>query len=315
MWTSLAGTTILLFHAFAAAAEEAPALGYLNWVRDQIAFVTAEAEAPEEPEKPAAPPPATWAEWWGNAFGGGGISAEELGRMEGEILLLRQELVEVKDTMRQLQDTFDLYMGRILSQAQAENEALRQEVRRLYALAGGENALPPAVPRPGGQLLDDVLNQMAAEAPLNIPPEVVDQTAPYPAEPPAAQPAPLPAGEVPPLAADFAFSVVSEWGRSPEQVETLPGNVASLKGLVGVVPKGSSEQDLIALGRDLRQQYETYDNINIEVFDNAEAAKNYADRSAVNADARVLSISKHKDSGRDVILMNSGGVTREVPVR
>ncbi|MCC6145330.1 MAG: hypothetical protein IT368_16110 [Candidatus Hydrogenedentes bacterium] len=314
MWSPVIAFSLVLFHAFAAAAEEAPALGYLNWVREQIAFVTAEAQAPEE--APGAPP-ATWAEWLHTALGTeGGMSPEEAGRMEGEILLLRQEVADLKESMRQLQDTFDVYMGRMLAQAQQENEALRQEVRRLYALAGGESALPPAVPRPDGDVLDQVLQHMAAEAPLNVPPEVIDQTAPLPQSAVTAASS-LPSGDVAPLPADFAFTVISEWGRSPDQVANLPGNVASLKGIVGVVPEGSSQDQLVALGRDLRQRYAAYDNINIEVFTDPEAAQAYADRSTMSdPNARVLSVSRHQASGRDVILLlNTPGGTIEIPAQ
>ncbi len=110
----------------------------------------------------------------------------------------------------------------------------------------------------------------------------------------------------------FSFSTVQEWGRSPEMVAEIGEGAASLKGIVGVVPPRSRPEDIEQLGRDLRKQYEGYDNINIEVFDDEESAQQYAETQVGDSDHRVLSISRHAASGRDVILYLKKGEAVEV---
>ena len=69
-----------------------------------------------------------------------------------------------------------------------------------------------------------------------------------------------PVAEAP--AGPITHTVVKEWGRSPAMVAKLGNGITSLKGMVITVPAGSSDEQLIALGRKLRAQYSDYDNIN-----------------------------------------------------
>ena len=103
------------------------------------------------------------------------------------------------------------------------------------------------------------------------------------------------------------YTVVDEWGRSPEVAKSLPGEVASLIGLAIAVAPDTPKAELKQLGEDLRKNYEAYDNINIEVFDDVEAARGFAHDGKSDPSHRVMSISKFKHSGRDSVVIYRGG--------
>ena len=111
---------------------------------------------------------------------------------------------------------------------------------------------------------------------------------------------------------DAEFEIMKEWGRSPEVTAGMPGNVSSLKGMSVYVYPGLSDADLETLARYLRSEYDMYDNINIEVFNNAEAARNFADSGRASPLHRVVSISKHRKSGRDMLFLFRDGQAREL---
>lgn len=111
----------------------------------------------------------------------------------------------------------------------------------------------------------------------------------------------------------IAYTILREWGRSPAQAAELGEGVTSLKGMVIVVPPGVTAEYLDRLGRDLHTQYSAFDNINIEVFDDPDAAEAFTQSNVANPAHRVLSISKHKATGRDVVLRTLDGMTLEVP--
>ena len=108
------------------------------------------------------------------------------------------------------------------------------------------------------------------------------------------------------------YDVASEWGRTPEQAAAEGANVASLKGMACAVRPGVSDADLAALGRLLRNQFDAYDNINIEVFDSLEAAQQSGSDRSRAAAHRVLIVSKHRASGRDAILLIKGDTATPV---
>ena len=109
-----------------------------------------------------------------------------------------------------------------------------------------------------------------------------------------------------------AYTVIEEWGRSPGDIEKLRLTAPSLKGMILAVSPGTREKSLVALGRALRAQFDAYDNINIEVFNNLRSATAYAAGGTLNAGHRVLNVSKFPASGRDVILLIRRGVTTEI---
>ncbi|MDP2323068.1 MAG: hypothetical protein Q8N51_03455, partial [Gammaproteobacteria bacterium] len=69
-----------------------------------------------------------------------------------------------------------------------------------------------------------------------------------------------------------------------------------------------------ALLQELRATYEPYDNINIEIFDSEAAARAYAERQVADPDHHVASISRHRASGRDIMIYLGGGQPETVPM-
>lgn len=207
---------------------------------------------------------------------------------------MQRDLTALREQMQQLAATLDLLIGRIMVDLQDENAQLRNEVQRLHArLAAAGIADNAYVPRPGG----DLIAQILADAPESL--DSVNEAETEGAE--ATEGAPVPPVE-------FTYTIIQEWGRSPAVATELGAGASSLKGMVCVVPPGSARDDLEQLGRDLRAEYDAYDNINIEVFDDEASARNYADRQVADPAHRVLSISKYKAGGRDVILIFQNGV-------
>ncbi len=189
-----------------------------------------------------------------------------------EINRLREEIRLLRDLLEQG------VVGRIIS---LENEVrmLRGALQQQQIAAYGNGTI---VPQPG-------------DTPAPMPQA-------FPQNPSPSQPAPAAAPETPLPTEAFRFTVVDEWGRSPEVAADLGGNASSLIGMAGLVPARSAREDVIALARELRADYETYDNINIEIFDSERAAQDFAADQSVDPAHHVASISRHKGSGRDLIL-------------
>lgn len=207
---------------------------------------------------------------------------------DDEVTHLQEELGVLREELRQLGESLDIYLGAIMSDLREENQVLRQEMRRLYAReAEGAPIALTDVPRPYGELLDDILYQEDQDFAGQL-----EAMARAEAETAAAPP-------------PFRFDVLEEWGRSPEAAQE--SNISSLKGIIGVVPTGSAREDIEALARELRAEYDNHDNINIEIFDHPAAAQQFSERGATDPHHRIISISKYAASGRDVILYFEGG--------
>jgi len=206
------------------------------------------------------------------------------------------------DVLR-LQQAVDSLTGGELAQLRAENERLRRELRELSGMTG--QSLPP-VPMPDRALLEGLYPAKKTEEAQTTVPEPAPADADTKPEAPAKEDAndveAAPAG-TPAAPAPFTFEIIEEWGRSPEELTSSNRQGASLKGIIGVVPPNSSDDDLTQLGRSLHEQYAAFDNVNIEVFDDIEAARSYKGKYVAPPKHRVLSISKHKTTGRDVILL------------
>lgn len=201
--------------------------------------------------------------------------------LQGQVQSMHEDLASMHFEFVHLQETLDLMVNEIMGDLKEENEDLRDEVNRMYVRLGQSRMDPTTMPEP------------APVAPVPIPEN-------------ASTEALFSDGE-------FGFIIVDEWGRSPEDAARLGNNVSTLKGMIGLVPPNSTSNDLQQLGIDLRMQYADYNNINIEIFDNKEAAESYGKRQVANPTHRVLSISKHANSGRDVILLVQNGMTTEIP--
>lgn len=229
---------------------------------------------------------------------------------------IMSELNRLRDEVLRLQQTLDMYMDTIVTDLRNENERLRREVRELSAEKG--RTLPP-VPMPDRELLEGLYESKKPSSSAAEGDDMAAEKAPENAPE-------VSAGGAPKLGLGVAqpdFETISEWGRTPEEAAAAPTSpdapkASSLKGMICVVPAGTGDEALVALGRRLRMQFEACDNINIEVFDDKDAANAFKDHtepsSASPSEHRVLCVSKHRASGRDLILLVRGGKIQEAPL-
>lgn len=210
------------------------------------------------------------------------IRADSSAAVQASLNDLRRDILDLQLTLTRIQEVLDDKTVAI-AELEDENEKLREALRVRYRQEQAGVA-PVPVPNRGPNHL--MVNNPGGDTPGVDPPA---QTV-----------------------SSSSHTIVSEWGRSPETVAELPGNVSSLIGLAAAVPPGMSSQELEALARKLRHTYDAYDNINIQVFDNIRAAKNYADLGKSSPRHLVLSISKHKHSERDNMIRFTDGRAIEV---
>lgn len=210
-------------------------------------------------------------------------------------LALASELVVLMDALDGLRADFDRLEQRVqtetanaLARLEEENAALRDELRRQYAQGGDTGT--PIVPRPGREVIEELRR---AEEPAAL---AADD-----AEAPASGADSAPEAEV------VRYDVVSEWGRSPEVAAQLGEGVSSLAGMVCVVAEDLPREALIALGRHLRREHDAYDNIAIDVFDDRAAAEAASADTTAPSARRVLSVSRSRAAGRDLIMVYRGG--------
>ena len=219
---------------------------------------------------------------------------------------IMEELSRLREEVARLRDLLETYLSQEAADLHKENEGLRRE------------AQPLAIPKEGGLRHVPMPDKELLKGLVEPKPGRQEAQETEPAEKPIqAAEAPPPKNVPPP--AKFKSEVLSEWGRTPTEAAKSIPKVGSLKGMICVVPPGSRDEDLIALARKLHKEYATYDNINIEVFDDAGAARAFKENefssgAASPSEHRVLSISKHSASGRDVILLIKGEQTIEVPI-
>ncbi len=203
---------------------------------------------------------------------------------------------------------------------EVENDLLRRHIRELYGTRGIQL---PAVPTPDKKLIESVLAEEPGEFALSDPPLPPVEDAPE-AVPPATEPEPGGAGPdaepepmpepAPAAIAGPPYEVVEEWGRSPEEAANLGAEVSSLKGMIVLVPEGADDAHVARVARELRHQFEAYDNINIEIFDDRAVALRYQTDHVAAPEHRVASISKHAASDRDVVLLIRGETATELPL-
>lgn len=237
------------------------------------------------------------------------------------------ELVRLRDEVSKLRELIDAHLSSQASDLQAENERLREQIQTLSTKTG--RALSN-LPMPDKELLKglsdgDLPRPKKAKrtedaAPAETPEEPADKPVKESEKAPAEETQAKAESAAPEPPAVFTCEVVAEWGRTPADAAKSVPKAGSLKGMICVVSPGSRDEDLIATARKFHEQFASYDNINIEMFDDAVAARAAKDnRSAAGTHAasahRVLSISKHGASGRDVILLIKGEQVAEVPVK
>ena len=231
------------------------------------------------------------------------------GTVEPTLRDVMAELTRLRQEVVRLQELLDAHLSSEAGDLRTENERLRLEIRDLSIQKG--RALPP-LPMPDKELLKG----LSETEPIR--PRDRKQIEEAGSREKPAEGTETKVDSNPPPPAEFKHEVLAEWGRTPTDAAKSIPKAGSLKGMICVVPPGSLDEDLIALARKLHKQFESYDNINIEMFDDADAARAFKDnRSSGGAHApsehRVLSISKHGASGRDVTLLIKGKQVMEVP--
>lgn len=204
-----------------------------------------------------------------------------------ELQRLHEDVEELRTEVKRLQETVDAALAYLVGELHEENRRLKTDLA--MSDEPGSPAVDDSVPQTDGS--------MAPE------PEAVPDG---PAAPP------IDYGEL-------GYLVVKEWGRTPEQAQELetskPGTeVTSLRGMICAVPPGLSEDAIKAIGKRLRADSAEYDNLNIEVFDDEAAARDYAERNVLAVEHRVMNIIRHKATGRDATIVIRDNGAREVVV-
>jgi len=240
--------------------------------------------------------------------------------LAAEVAALRQEL-------RDLRQTVDARVGTLVLELRAENRRLREEVARLRGGGTGYSSLTDYIPRPGHPSSEDTAYSAGFEGGVPLSQVIEELRAEAEATPPtpgaAEQEEALPASQAEPQGPVAAkpleflpegYAIVRQWGRSPEEAEALGSGVSSLRGMVLVTPPSRTDEELMALGRQLRAESAGYGNVNIEVFDSEEAARQFIETSQAPSERRVLQVSRHRASGNDAIYLWRHGLAIDVPL-
>lgn len=203
------------------------------------------------------------------------VAAEQPDTAPSEVQQLRHEVEDLHREVVRLQETVDAALAYLVGELGDENRRLKKDLATREELEQG-----PA---------DDVVPMPNAPVPVSAPTPTVDY------------------GEA-------GYLSVKEWGRTPEQAKEIGPAVGSLRGMICAVPPGSSDEQLKAIGKKLRDECAGYDNINIEIFDEEAAARDYAERNVRSNKHFVMNITRHKASGQDVVVLVKENGAREVVV-
>jgi len=229
------------------------------------------------------------------------LPAEDGPARASDVAAVLEEVEALRRDVARLEQSMNILMRSRVTQLQEENRTLRRELQRLYTTGPrqGIGYQPPQVPAPGRDILEDIYNT-EPETP-SPEPQQVNPDAPLPPITAIAAPA---AGPV-------QYHIMKEWGRTPEEAASL--NASSLKGMVCVVPESTSQDALVALGKSLRKQFDEYDNITIDVFNNPDAARAYLESNASPGVHRVLTVTRHKNTQNDAIVIFRDGTPVPIP--
>ncbi|MBI2423577.1 MAG: hypothetical protein HYV27_12170 [Candidatus Hydrogenedentes bacterium] len=207
---------------------------------------------------------------------------------------LADEVRQLRTEVNDLKATVELYLGSMLASMQEENARLRAEVQRLQALEGLGPEAALLIPSPYNRqpYLPETL-------PTGVP--TPDELMPGP-EPEAAAPA-------------GGYEVIKEYGRTPEDVAKSDKPVSALKGMTVLVEPGMPREKLEALGRELYAQYQSFDNINIEIYDDRVAANEAAETgNSSDPKHRVLIVSKYAADNRRLMIYLGGSTPETTPL-
>ncbi len=195
------------------------------------------------------------------------------------------EVALLREHVYQLESSLTFYMDTVVTDLREENAYLRDELARVYAAIPLEDRMRPVVPRRGAAALNDI-QDLAAN------PNYTARTNESRRDP----------------SAPLRIVIAKEWGRTPAEATEIGKGVTSLRGIIGSVAQGAGDEALLQLGRELREQYDEYANINIVVFDSEGAATAYADRNAKSTTRHVLTIARHAQSGIDEMYLYRNGI-------
>lgn len=212
---------------------------------------------------------------------------------------LREDVMGLRGDVRELSRCVDALIASS-AHLKEENEQLRRELGRLYTITQSELPMPGVslVPRPGDSAVREIYD-LARQGAFAEAPQEDDSVEPADPEPPPETRPP--------------YEVVKQWGRSPEQAERLGEEAPSLMGMICLVKPGLSRKKLIGIVKDLRAEYEGYDNINIAVYDDAVAARRFAEERIDSDTHRVAFITKHLETGADALYLVRNGQPEEIP--
>ena len=73
------------------------------------------------------------------------------------------------------------------------------------------------------------------------------------------------------------------------------------------------DASLSELGRTLREEFDAFDNIRIDMFDDPEAARLYTSQNVDKSGHHVMNVTKHQKSGLDSIVLIKGNTKINVP--
>jgi hypothetical protein len=192
-----------------------------------------------------------------------------------EVQQLRQEVEDLHREVERLQETVDAALAYLVGELGDENRRLKKDLATRDDLEQGPSDVVEAMPEPA--------------EPVSAPAPTLDYGA-------------------------AGYLSIKEWGRTPEQAKEVGPDVGSLRGMICAVPPGSTDEQLKAIGKKLRDECAGYDNINIEIFDDEAAARDYAERNVRSNQHFVMNITRHKASGQDVVVLVRDNGAREVIV-
>ncbi len=202
-------------------------------------------------------------------------ATEQLPTAPDEVQQLRQEIADLHREVERLQETVDAALAYLVGELGDENRRLKKDLATREDLEQGPADEAAPMPEPA--------------APVSAPEPTVDYGA-------------------------AGYLSIKEWGRTPEQAKEIGPAVGSLRGMICAVPPGSTDDQLKAIGKKLRDECAGYDNINIEIFDDEAAARDYAERNVRSNQHFVMNITRHKASGQDVVVLVRDNGAREVIV-
>jgi len=211
-----------------------------------------------------------------------------------------REIAALRADMERMRQELEEHYGAYTDELRAENERLRRELQLVYAArsSGGRGA--PMLPAEPGEVSGDYF---ASSSLLDESGELAGSEQPDPqrSSPVTEGLERRNGGMAIAATSDVNYAVIAEWGRTPEEAAGLDSGASSLQGMVLVVPDGTTADQLEALGRQLRVDYDEFDNINIQVFDSQKAAEAFYETNSREEGAPVLRVSRHRPSGTDAI--------------